>query len=173
MIIAISGTPGTGKSKIARQLAKKLSANLIDIKRLLKKVPCRLDKKRKTKIVDPRDLQKAVNKELVKGTNIIEGVLAHLLKADFVIVLRTNPRTLEKRLAKRNWSKAKIKENIEAEILDEITIEALGKHRRIFEIDTSKRVRVSTITQIISKKPGKYRAGHIDWSEKYKNYLLK
>ena len=178
MIIAISGIPGTGKSEVAKLLAKKLNANLIDIKQLIKKhkVPYKTDKKRKTKIVNPRDLQKSVKKSLTKGDNIIEGILAHLLKANIVIVLRSNPHVLEKRLKKRKWSKAKIKENIQAEILDEIVIEALEKHSKVYEIDTSKKSAKNTteiIEKIVNKKGVKYRAGRIDWSEKYKNYLLK
>lgn len=177
MIIALSGVPGTGKSKVAKLLAKQLDANLIDIKQLIAKhkVPCKTDRKRKTKIVDPKQLQKTVNKELVKGINIIEGILAHLMKADFVIVLRSNPIVLEKRLKKRGWSKAKVKENIQAEILDEIVIEALEKHRKVFEINTSNKT-AKNVVKIIEKilnKQQKYKAGHIDWSEKYKNYLLK
>ena len=177
MIIAISGIPGTGKTVVARLLAKQLNANLIDLKKL--KVKCRIDRKRKTKIIDQKDLQKAVNKELRKGDkriNIIESHLSHLLKADFVIILRTNPLILEKRLKNRNWARKKIKENLQAEILDEITIEAMEKHRNVFEIDTTRKSKKNTIAiiqAILKKKPKKYKPGNIDWSEKYKNYLIK
>ncbi len=180
MIIAISGSPGTGKSKAAEILAKELNANLIDIKQLIEKhkVPCKPDRKRKTKIVDPRDLQKAVNREARKGTNIVDGVLAHLLKADFVIILRTRPDILEKRLKKRGWRREKIRENIEAEVLDEITIEAMDKYRKVYEIDTTNRTAKATarmITKLLNRYAlnyrRKYRAGHIDWSERYKHYL--
>lgn len=178
MIIAISGVPGTGKSIIAKSLAKEMNANLISIKKLLSEIPHKYDRKRRTKIIDTKDLQKAVNKKIIKGTNVIEGHLSHLLKSDIVIILRCNPKELNKRLKKRGWSELKIRENVQAEILDEITIEALEKHRKkkVFEIDTSRKKvdAIGIIKKILNKYPThkRYLAGRIDWSEKYKKELI-
>ncbi len=180
MILAISGTPCTGKTAVAEILAKKSDANLISISELLKDVRCSWDRKRKTKIVDVKDLQKAVNKHTVKGkANIIEGHLSHLLNADMVIVLRCSPEELEERMRKKKWNKGKILENIQAEILDEITIEAIEKHEKnkILEIDTSNKAPaavVAIIKKLLNNPETKeYRAGKIDWSEKYRDYLLR
>jgi len=177
MIISISGSPGTGKSEVAKLLAKKMDANLLSIKTLIKGMKCSYDKQRKTKIVDIKELQRIVDKKLEK-TNIIEGHLAHLLKSDIIIILRTNPAILKRRLSKRNWSKKKIEENIQAEILDSIPIEALQRHNRskIFELDTSKKTTAAVVAAIakILNKHGrrKYSLGKIDWSERYKDELL-
>ncbi len=179
MIISITGTPGTGKSHVAKALAKQLNANLIEIKKLVdtNKVPYIIDKKRQTKTVEIKELQKAVNKNIVKGKpNIIEGHLSHLLRSDMVIILRTDPVLLKHRLKKRKWSEAKIKENHHAEILGIITQEAMQRSR-VFEIDTS-RQKPSVVSSIIAKllnnhSARKYRVGNIDWSEHYKKELLK
>lgn len=180
MILSISGTPGTGKTKVARILAKQMDANLIALKAL--KVPYEYDRKRRTKIVDVKALQEAVNRNIDKNRiNIIEGHLSHMLKSDAVIVLRTNPITLEKRLKKRKWRASKIKENVMAEFLDEITIEAFGKHKNknVFEIDTSKISEDKTadiISEITSGKKSvlnKFKAGRINWSEKYKRIVIR
>jgi len=177
MIISITGTPGTGKSHVAKLLAKQMNANLISIKKLTEKMHCRIDKKRKTKIVDINDLQKAVNKNIVKSKpNIIEGHLSHLLRSDMVIILRTDPSILKNRLKKRKWPEAKIKENVQAEILGIITQEAMQRSR-VFEIDTS-RLKPLAVSSIITKllnnhSARKYRVGNIDWSEHYKKELLK
>ena len=185
MIISLSGTPGTGKTVVARELAKNADANLISIGELVnkKKIPYKIDKKRKTKSIDIRDLQKSVKKRIVKNTiNIIEGHLSHLLKTDRVIILRMNPMELKKRLIKRKWSRAKVEENVQAEILDEITIEALQKHgrRKVFEIDVTslKKGKITDMltnmckTKILNKYLKKrYVVGKVDWSEKYKNEL--
>ena len=187
MIISISGIPGTGKTKVAKILAKKLNINLISIKNLIKKekIPYKYDKKRKTKVVDPKDIQKAINKNLIKGSNIIEGHLSHLIKSNFIFILRCNPVKLRRRLSKRGWTKKKIDENIQAEILDEITIEALqrrSKKVKIFEIDTSNKkpqAVAKTIAQILKysslgrdNRVAKYLPGKIDWTEKYKDFLV-
>lgn len=178
MIVSISGTPGTGKTRVARLLAKRLNANLISLKAL--KVPYEYDKKRRTRIVDIKDLQGAVNRKLARDRiNIIEGHLSHLLKSGTVIVLRTNPLVLEKRLKKRKWNKSKIKENVLAEFLDEITAEALERHgKKVFEIDTGKtseKKAADIIAEIIKRKKSvlnKFKTGRIDWSEKYKRVII-
>ncbi len=181
MIISISGTPGTGKTKAARLLGRKMKANIIPLKALCKDISCKYDKKRKTKIVDIKDLQQSASKKIIKNKiNIIEGHLSHFLKADVIVILRTNPIVLEKRLKKRKWRKSKIKENVMAEFLDEITTEAIEKHgrKKVFEIDasrTSEKKAAGIIAKILAKKGevlNKYRAGRIDWSEKYKKYMI-
>ncbi len=178
MIISISGTPGTGKTKAAEKLAKKLDANLISIGALVKKLHCSYDKKRRTRIVDIKKLQKAVNKRIDKNRiNIVEGHLAHLIHADRIIILRLDPKELRKRLIKRKWPKSKVKENVEAEILDQITAEALQRHKNVFEINaTGKRWLVAIMARLCRPKIlnsflKMYQAGRVDWSEKYKKEL--
>jgi len=181
MNISISGIPGTGKSTVAKLLEKKLDANLIDIKKLVnsKKIKSKYDKKRKTRIIENKDLRNAVKKELSKEKdNIIESHLSHLIKSDIFFILRTNPTELKKRLKKRKWSKAKIRENIEAEFVDEITIETLNLHKKskIYEIDTSKKKPGSilkVITKVLKRQTNyrKYYAGKINWN-KYSKELI-
>ena len=175
MIISISGTPGTGKTDVAKIIAKDIGANLITIKNVIKKekVPYNHDKERKTRIIDIKDLKKAVEKNIDNSkTNIIEGHLSHLIKSDIVVILRCNPKILEKRLKKRKWAKKKINENVLAEILDATTIEALevNSRKNVFEIDTSRisADRTAKIAlKIINRDAEKYLSGKIDWAEKY------
>ncbi|MCL2115518.1 MAG: adenylate kinase family protein [Methanobrevibacter sp.] len=70
---------------------------------------------------------------------IVEGHLSHLCdNCDKVIVLRLDPESLEKRLKKRNYSKSKIQENLEAESLAVCTVEAFQNHGDVVnEIDTT------------------------------------
>ena len=182
MIISISGTPGTGKSETARELAKLLGAYFVSVNSLIKKkkIRCGYDNKLKCRIIDTKSLQKAVDREKKQKINIIESHLAHFLMADFIVILRTNPDVLKKRLKKRKWNGKKIKENIHAEILDEIIIETLERHgkSKIAEIDTS--IRSPKQTASLIKKllnnyrlQKKYRAGNIDWTKKYIRYLIK
>ena len=178
-IIAMSGVPGTGKTVVAKIAAKKLSANLIDIKALVgKDIPYTIDKDRRTKVVGTRDVEKAVTARLVDGLNIVDGHYSHLLRADMVIVLRCAPPTLEACLKRRRWSAAKIRENVACELLDEITQEAVGVHgeKKVIEIDTTKRSPyavagdvVDVLVHLSTELHKKHR--RIDWTERY-GYLL-
>ncbi len=175
MFIVISGTPGTGKTVIAKLLAKQLKARLIDTKYLVRKykISTKLDKKRKTKIIDQKKLAAAARKE--KSPLVFEGHMAHFAKSDLTVILRTSPKVLEKRLKKRNWSKKKIKENIEAEAIDTISSEC--RHNCV-EIDTTKQTPkkvVVLIEKIIksSTMQARYSLGRVDWSKEYTTYLLK
>ncbi len=178
MIISISGTPGTGKTSVAAGLAKSLNMKLLNAADI--KTKRTWDKKRKVWIIDVDELHKAA---LHLGNNIIiEGNLAHFLKADLTVILRCRPDILEKRLSKKKFSKSKIKENVAAEILDVILIEAIQKHQQrkkpsIIEIDTSK-MKVDRTVDIIKRllnnylQQNSYKPGKIDWTKKYYKKLL-
>lgn len=180
MIITVSGTPCTGKTAVAKELAKLLGYDIVSIRDLIKKkkIKSGYDRKRKSFIVDENRLDKNIRKFLDKRKNyIIEGGLAHFVKGDLCIVLRANPRVLEKRMKKKRWPAGKIKENIEAEILDAAVIEATDTSKNIIEIDTSKKTAKQTarlIKKLLNnhRMQKKYRAGIIDWSERYKKFLL-
>lgn len=179
MIISISGVPGTGKSDIAKNLSKKLHARLIIINDLIKnkEIIYNFDSRRKTKVVDIKHVQKAVDKHIINGINIVEGHLSHLIKSDIVIVLRANPKKLVKRLEGRKWKKSKIIENVQAEMLDAVTIEAIENNKNVFEIDASNLTpeKASKIICNILKNSSmrkKYVPGKIDWTEKYASYLV-
>ena len=142
--VAISGTPGTGKTTIAKVVKEKLKLkghdfNLISVNDLAKRENLILgfDEKRKCEIVDVESLMK-INIGSFKPC-ILEGHLSHFLKADVVFVLRCDPAVLKERLKKKGWSKEKILENLEAEITDVILNEAIEIHRKnVFEVRTDK-----------------------------------
>jgi len=176
MIIALTGTPGTGKTSVSKILHIK-GFEIVD----LNKVVCEKnflfgkDEKRESNIVDIEKFNNYV-KENYAGEDIvmIEGHLSHLLKSvDKVFILRCNPKKLRSNLLKKGWNEQKIKENVEAEILDIILCETLELHKKnnIFEIDVSDKSLddvASLIIEIIDNKYKhfkKYNIGSVDWSE--------
>lgn len=169
MIVAITGVAATGKTKTARALAKRMKWKLIRLDVIAKKKKLYLgyDEKRKSWIVDLKKLKKEIRKSERKNKNIIiESLYAHFLPADIIIVLRTNPKVLQKRLAKKYTWPTKIKENYEAEMLGLITVEALEKSKRVYEIDTTKATPIKTaniIEKLISDKTKNYKVGKIQW----------
>lgn len=124
------------------------------------------DRKRKTKEVDVAKLARAVAG--LKGNILLEGHLSHLLRPDLAIVLRCSPKVLERRLKKKGWPEKKIRENVEAEAVDVVLIEALENVAEVCEVDTTemKPAEVAkAIGRIIAGEREKYRVGNVDWSE--------
>lgn len=176
MIVALTGTPGTGKTSVAEILRRK-GFEVIDINKVAidQGFVVGKDKLRDTNIVDTDLLNRYICKKY-KDYNLvfIEGHLSHLLNcADKVIILRCNPKKLRENLSKRGWKEEKIKENVEAEILDIILCEAIDIHNKndIIEIDVSEKSAEDVAKEIIEivnrgfKNIGKYKIGSIDWSE--------
>ncbi|MDD1767003.1 MAG: adenylate kinase family protein [Methanomassiliicoccales archaeon] len=168
VIVAISGTPGTGKSTLAEALRRK-GYRVIDVGDFARErgIAKGRDPKRKSLEVDVDELDTALIGEQRSGTVFHIGHLSHLLTTDLTIVLRCNPTVLRKRLKKRKWSDRKIRENVEAEACDVILIEALERSNEVFEIDTTDRSakEVETaVDDILAGKREKYAVGNIDWS---------
>jgi adenylate kinase len=166
--LAISGTPGTGKTATASILASR-GMNTVELNLFANEhgLLGRVDRKRKTREIDVKKLDAALLKERTDDV-ILVGHLAHLLTADMIVVLRTRPSVLRKRLEARDYSESKVRENLEAEACDVILIEALDRSKNVFEIDTTRRTPEETadaVEEILAGKRKKYGPGHIDWSE--------
>jgi adenylate kinase len=176
MIIAITGTPGTGKTTVASILKKK-GFTVVDLKQVAfeNNFIISIDKKRNSSIVDVKKLDSYIkNKFFGKELLFIDGHIAHLLTcADKIIILRLHPSKLKKILINRDWKKNKINENIEAEILDVILCESLNIHteENCFEIDgTEQSIKdiANCILELVNNKfknMKKYKIGKIDWSD--------
>ena len=174
LVIAVSGTPGTGKSIFAQVLAKKLNAQIIDLSALIRRKKIyRLDVDG-TKIANLPKMRKEFIRTIHASRSpiVVEGLLAHLLPKKYlthVIILRTRPRVLERRLRARKYSKAKICDNIESEALSIILWEAVQAYGmdKVYEIDMTK-LRANAAVKLfsdalaskVSLKPGK-----VDWLE--------
>ncbi len=164
MKIALTGTPGTGKSSAARLVDR--GFGIVDINALAREgYSLGTDPERGSLIVDLDRLADYIDR--LRGDYIIEGHVAHLLPSDLVVVLRTAPAVLRERLAERGWSPAKVAENVEAEALDVILVEALELNRRVYEIDTTGLTPAETAQAVreIAGGTDKYKPGSVDFSE--------
>lgn len=165
MRIVITGSPGTGKSTIAKILCEKLDIELIDIKKLVEEKglcegpECEVDV-----------LELARELEFLEDMDdfIVEGHLAceMELPAEFVIVLRTNPEVLKQRLSERNYDEKKLKENLLAEMLDYCTQRADTMYsRKPMELDTSERSPIECVSMIEDAvKNNKKKLDNVDYS---------
>lgn len=149
MRIVITGTPGTGKSVIAKKLAALLGLELIDIKRIVRERKLAVGRQHE---VDMRKLAAALRFLRAKRGYVIEGHLACELglPADFVFVLRTEPRVLKQRLARRGYGARKLNDNLAAELLDYCTQRVEQEYRKKpLELDTSRRPPASSVRLMV------------------------
>jgi len=169
MIITITGTPGTGKTTVAEELSIIMKMKIAHLNEIIKKEKLyeRYDRKYKSYEVDPKKIKKI---KIEDGT-IVEGHLSHFIKSDVCIVLRCAPDVLKKRLKKKRWSTKKIYENLAAEILDIIEVEAEEQNKNVLQIDTTKTTPKSCANKIKRYiKTGK--SDNVKWLIKFEKYLI-
>ena len=165
MKIALTGTPGTGKTAAAGEL-EKMGYRVLHVHDLVETFTIGYDEKRESNIIDEDALARYVQ-EIDDPQLIIEGHVSHLLGCDAAMVLRCHPEELQKRLKNKHWKEEKIRENVEAEALDIILERALERHEKVWEIDTTGKRETEVaeeIAGIIETMPPPHY-GEIDWSE--------
>jgi adenylate kinase len=137
--VAITGTPGTGKTTVSDLLA--VDMNVVHVNQLVE------DEGFFDEVDEARD-SKVADMDAVRGyldgmdDVVVESHLAHLVNdLEKVVVLRCAPAVLEDRLTERGEPPEKAGENAESEALDVILSEAVRVHGedRVYEIDTTDR----------------------------------
>lgn len=129
MTLYFVGTPGTGKSAIAKAIAPVLGLSILEINDLVKDQSFFIgyDVFRDSLIIDePRICDHLVpilekNQQLCLCGPVLE-LPTRLF--DLIVVLECNPSMLRRRLAARGYDTEKIEENVEAEIMQIIAEEA-------------------------------------------------
>lgn len=133
---ALTGTPGTGKSTIARSLARPWDT--IEVASLARKVGAARGSGRGV-TVDLDRLRDRMPARPERPT-VVVGHLAHLLPVDRVLLLRCHPLELSRRLSRRRSFSARARrENLVSEAIDLIRWEAEAAGRGALEVDTSGR----------------------------------
>lgn len=169
MRIALSGTPGTGKTSAGKVLAGR-GHEVIELGDFIKDrhLAGRMDRRRGTREVDVPRLDEALKEALGPGTYILIGHLSHLLAVDLIVVLRCRPSLIKRRLEARGYAEGKVRENMEAEGCDVILVEAVETGKEVLEIDTSQMSPeqvADAVEEILAGEREKYAIGDIDWSE--------
>ena len=144
MIVIVTGSVGAGKTKIAKEISKRYKLKYVDAYKLIRenKLYDGYDKKLKSYIVDADKLGKFLVKLIKENKDlVIDSHLSHYLDKKYVdlcVVVKCDIKVLKKRLEKREYSKLKIRENLDSEIFDVCLIEAIENGHKIKIIDTSK-----------------------------------
>jgi len=142
--IIVSGTPGTGKTEIAKELAKKLKYKYINVNKLIKEnsLSDGYDNEKKCEIVDVKKLSRFLIGFIKKSKQnlIIDSHLAQYIPqkhVDLCIITKCDLKELNKRLKKRKYIKEKTRENLDSEIFDICLNEAAEKGHTILIFDTT------------------------------------
>ncbi|MEM1611650.1 MAG: AAA family ATPase, partial [Sulfolobales archaeon] len=156
-----------------------LGAKVVDLSQLVIKegLYIEYDHERNSYVIDEDRVRRRL-KELIsqcsgeKGNRyiIIEGHYAEIVDdqdLEILVILRTDPRELLKRLCSRGWGKEKSMENSEAEYLGVCLANALNEHppEKICELDVTGKEPGTVAKKILEILEGNARCEHgIDWT---------
>ena len=168
--LAITGTPGTGKTTVSRRLPQ--SWRIAEVGEVAEGLGATGSgwasgsSRTGSVTIDLHRLSSFLRSTPAPATEVWVGHLAHLLPIRDVIVLRCHPRELAGRLvASRRIRPAELRENLLAEATDVILVEAIERRRRIWEVDTTGRkpeaVAAEVARRIRTRGPSAF--GNVDW----------
>lgn len=165
MFVAITGTPGTGKSSVGAVLSSR-GYHVVDLDAEAEKLGLIETDASGDRLVDIDALAQALR----APTKIafFTAYYAHRMPVNTTIVLRCHPRALRERLEARGWPTEKVRENVEAEAIDVVLQEAVEGGPPVFEVDMTRLTASEGADAVLGILQGHTRGhepGAIDWSE--------
>jgi len=146
-VILLTGVPGVGKTTIASLLSERLKGVHVNISELAlaEGLVTGYDSMRETSIVDLERTTTRLREIIGEGKDplIIEGHFSQDIvppvNVSIVFVLRRAPWKLKGELESRGYNPEKVKENVEAELLDVCLVEAVEAYgkKKVCELDTT------------------------------------
>ena len=172
MRVALTGTPGTGKTSVAKVLRER-GHDVLDMTQFIKDNDLReeYDAERDTYSVDVERLNDALSD---MEDCIFEGHLAHFMDVDLIGVMRCHPDVLAERLRARGYSESKVRENVEAEILDVILCESVDSEIPTFVIDSTSETpqeSASAVEDIMKGNTDNRMPGDVSWAAEMEQWL--
>ena len=159
--VIVTGTPGTGKTTVARAVAGAYGLRYIDVNRLISRrgLSEGYDCSRKCRIVDVARLRRELVSlvQQARKQPVIDSHLSHCLPKRCValcIVTQCSLRTLRRRLEARRYPESKIRENLDSEIFEICRTEAEEMGHSILLVKTDRRLgsrNLALIGKIIGK----------------------
>lgn len=166
MLVAVTGTPGTGKTSTCDVLSQR-GYVVLDLDALAREggfITGR-DESRGTDEVDVEALRESLR--VPAKVAFLRSHYAHEMDVDLAVVLRCSPALLRKRLEARGWPPAKVRENVEAEAIDVVLQQAVERLPKVYEVDTTNCTPSETADAVLGVLQGKTRGrepGSVDWS---------
>ncbi|MEK6958956.1 MAG: AAA family ATPase [archaeon] len=141
MRIVVTGTPGSGKTILAKALGEKLDYKVINEKDFALKNSLGIFNEENELEIPIKKFQSKANAFLKKNDDvIIEGhvVCEMKLNVDKVILIRVHPEVLESRLEQRNYAPQKMMDNVFCEGIEYCKKQAVKNYSKkaIIEIES-------------------------------------
>jgi len=141
ILVAVTGTPATGKSTLARSIARSTGCRIIEINEIVERKRLFSSKDRYgSKIVKLPELEREVKREagMQKGMVLVVGHLAPELRFSYnvAVVTRAPLAELIRRMKKRGYPIGKIKENLMSEALDYCGSVIRAMSKETYEVST-------------------------------------
>ncbi|MFH0868046.1 MAG: AAA family ATPase [Candidatus Woesearchaeota archaeon] len=114
-VLVVTGTPGTGKTTLSVKLAKKLDFCYIDVNKIVEKYALSegYDRKRKTKVVDVKKLNRALIKEIGNYKKLIQSTINKYPMIKQNLIINSNPKIQSNKNKKQKKPIEKMKNNKE------------------------------------------------------------
>jgi adenylate kinase len=163
--IAITGTPGTGKSSVATVLHSR-GYHVVELDAEAEKLGLIETDAAGDRLVDVDALAQTLR--VSAKIAFFTGYYAHRMPVNTTIVLRCEPRALRQRLETRAWPAEKVRENVEAEAIDVILQESVQEGPPVFEIDMTRLTPAEGADAVLGILQGRtkgHEPGSVDWTE--------
>lgn len=164
----ITGNPGVGKHTVAKQLAKRLKLDLIDINKIAIREGI-FKESEEAFDVDVKKLKKILERIITKNSLIVGHLAPYVIsrkQVKIAAVLRKDPYKLISVYEKRKYSHQKAIENLGSEILGVTHYDSINEFGpdRTFQINTTGKS-VSTIVRKIEDLfvNGVFQEDEVDW----------
>jgi len=166
VLVAISGTPGTGKTAVCAALSSRGYA-VLDLDEIARREGFVVgrDASRRADEVDVEALRASLR--VPAKVAFLKGHYSHQMDVNLAVILRCRPSVLRARLEARGWPPEKVRENVEAEAIDVILQEAVGRLPFVFEVDTTAATPGESAEAILAILQGKttgHEPGAVDWT---------
>ncbi|MEM2185709.1 MAG: adenylate kinase family protein [Thermofilaceae archaeon] len=181
-IILIGGTPGVGKTTVAKRVAESIGGKYINVAELAvgEGLVVSYDAERGAYIIDDARVRERLRQVARERLIIVDTHVASAVPQEelyVAVILRLDPRELEVRLRSRGYPEWKVLENVQAEVLDACLVEAveLFGAERVFEVDvTGKSVEqiVEEVMTVIKSRKGN-KPGSVNWLERLGEEVVK
>lgn len=164
-----------GKTTISRMVSGRLGCPLIEISELAREegLITGYDEGRGTEVVDLEGVERRVAEiiEASEGPLVVEGHFAYDVvpreAVSHAFVLRRAPWVLQKELMARGYSDEKVRENVEAELIDVCLMEAVEalNPEVVCEVDTTSVSPDEVVDEVLAIMEGREpcRRGLFDW----------
>jgi adenylate kinase len=166
--LILTGNPGVGKHTVAKELAKKLGLDLIDINKMARQEGI-FEECEGILDIDVKKLKKILQKLITKRSVVVGHLAPYVVsrkQAKIVVVLRRNPYELISVYEQRKYSQQKAIENLGSEILGVTYYDSKNEFgsKKTFQLNTTDKSVNKIVRKIVDLfVNGVFQEDEVDW----------